>query len=153
MSGKHAGCYTYILEKCSKAIYFHCFSHKLNLCVQHGLQIERVRSMLHQISGITNYFKQSEPRKRCFVKNILSDKENHIICTNKTKLFDVCRTRWVARIEGLITFYELIKPMLSCFQELQLWVPRDVTLWHCIHNCNTEVVFGAILLMLLSWLG
>ena len=71
MSGKQAGCYTYILEKCSKAIYFHCFSHKLNLCVQHGLQIERVRSMLHQISGITNYFKQSEPRKRCFVKNIM----------------------------------------------------------------------------------
>ena len=65
---------------------------------------------------------------------------------------DVCRTRWVARIEGLITFYQLIKHMLSCFQELQLWVPRDVT-WHCIHNCNTEVVFGAILLMLLSWLG
>ena len=56
MSGKHAGCYTYILEKCSKVIYFHCFSHKLNLCVHHGLQIEHVRSMLHQISGITNYF-------------------------------------------------------------------------------------------------
>ena len=127
MSGKHAGCYTYILEKCIKAIYFHCFSHKLNLCVQHGLQIERVRSMLHQISGITNYFKQSGPRKRCFVKNIMRDKENHIICTNKTELFDVCRTRWVARIEGLITFYELIKHMLSCFQELQPRVPRDVT--------------------------
>ena len=61
------------------------------------------------------------------MKHILRDKENHIICTNKTELFDVCRTRWVARIEGLITFYELIKPMLSCFQELQLRVPRDVT--------------------------
>ena len=83
MSGKHAGCYTFIQEECSKAIYFHCFSHKLNLCVQQGLQIERVRSMLHQISAVTNYFKQSEPRKRCFGQHILRDKENHIIFTNK----------------------------------------------------------------------
>ena len=39
----------------------------------------------------------------------------------------MCKTRWVARIEGLLTFWELIKPMLSCFQELQGRIPRDVT--------------------------
>ena len=127
MSGKDAGCYTFILGKCSKAFYFHCFSHRLNLCVQGGLQIECVRTMLHQISGITNYFAQSEPRKRSFRRNILQDKADKIIFTDRMELFDVCKTRWVARIEGLVTFCDLIKPMLSCFQDLQLRVPRDVT--------------------------
>ena len=89
-----------------------------------GLQIDHIRSMHIKFQVIIN-FKQSEPGKCCFV--ILRDKETHIICTNNTELFDVCRTRWVARIESLITFYELIKPMLSCFQELQLRVSRDVT--------------------------
>ena len=111
MSDKHTGCYTIY---CSKARYFHCFSHQLNLCIQHGLQIDHVRSMLHQISGITNYFRQSEPHRRCFGQHILREKENHIIYTNKTELFDVCRTRWVAPIEGLITFFELIRPKTLC---------------------------------------
>ena len=39
----------------------------------------------------------------------------------------MCGTRWVARVEGLLTFWELIKPMLSCLHELQGRIPRDVT--------------------------
>lgn len=127
MSGKHAGCFTFIQGKCIKALYFHCFSHTLNLCVQSGLKIDGVKKMLHQVPGITYYFDNSEPRKQSFTQHILRDGENKIISTDKTELFDVCKTRWVARIEGLVTFYQLLKPMLSCLQELQERVPRDTT--------------------------
>ena len=119
MSGKHAGCFTFILEKCDKSLYFHCFSHRLNLCVQNSLQIDDVKTMLKLISGITYYFESSEPRQRSFTQHILRARESRIISTNKTKLFDVCKTRWVARIEGLVAFHELLKPMVSCFQDLQ----------------------------------
>jgi hypothetical protein len=38
--------------------------------------------------------------------------------TKKTKLVDVCRTRWVERIEGLDTFNELFIPLFRLLEEI-----------------------------------
>ena len=39
--------------------------------------------------------------------------------TKKTKLVDVCRTRWVERIEGLDTFNELFIPLFHLLEEIR----------------------------------
>ena len=52
--------------------------------------------------------------------------------SQKRRLVDVCRTRWVERIEGLDTFIELFIPLYNTLEETTLNVegkyrPRLVT--------------------------
>ncbi|XP_046857691.1 52 kDa repressor of the inhibitor of the protein kinase-like [Xenia sp. Carnegie-2017] len=65
-----------------KALFTHCYSHRLNLA----------------ISG------------------------------RKKKLIDVCRTRWVERIDGLDTFQQLLIPVFKTLREMKKNVDKDHSL-------------------------
>ena len=79
----------------------------MNLAVVASCGEQRVRNLMTNIKEISYFFNLSVPRKNCLEDKIL------LYCPEslKHKLKDVCRTRWVERIEGMDVFEELFVPV------------------------------------------
>ena len=56
MAGKLEGCSTRILKVNNKAIYTHCYCHRLNLCVCAALNVSVVRDLFEYIKDISYFF-------------------------------------------------------------------------------------------------
>ncbi|XP_044164603.1 52 kDa repressor of the inhibitor of the protein kinase-like [Acropora millepora] len=91
------GASTLIKEDYNKAIYFHCMNHRLNLCIADTCSYHLVRDMMATVRKLSEFFNNSPKRQQHLVKNIkeLLPNNNHEVPIN------VCRTRWVARIDGM----------------------------------------------------
>ena len=103
VAGARNGCSAHILRKNSKAVYTHCFSHRLNLSVSKSTKIVSVSNMMEKIKAISDFFRNSEQRQLVFTKYVDEFNPN----SPKDKLKDVCRTRWIERIDGLQLFLTL----------------------------------------------
>ena len=103
VSGHINGCSSHILRLNRKALYTHCFSYRLNLVICASCTVLSVRNTMDHIKDISYFFNLSQPRQQMLEKNITE------LCpeSKKTRLKDVCRTRWVDRIIGLDQFEEL----------------------------------------------
>ena len=92
-----------IREASPLAFYTHCQSHQLNLCVVKACSITQVRNASGVISEIANFFNYSPKRQHFFEHVIDSETPGE----KKKKLKDLCRTRWVQRIDSYTVFYDL----------------------------------------------
>ena len=73
--------------------------------------------MLKHVNEVSHFINISQTRNMPFediIKIHSSDTESR-----KTKLGDVCRTRWVERIEGLDTFTELFVPLYYTLEAMK----------------------------------
>ena len=118
-----------ILRLNEKALYTHCYSHRLNLAVCDSLNVLEVNTMMKHVKDVSNFINISQTRNMPFEEIVHNypDRESQ-----KRRLVDVCRTRWVERIEGLDTFIELFIPLYNTLKEMTLNVegkyrPRLVT--------------------------
>ena len=148
MAGEKNGCASHILQVNSKALYTHCFSHRLNLAVSKSCTIPLVRDMMSHIKSISYFFNASEKRQCLLAKNI----ETHCSNSSRKKLLDVCRTRWVARIDGMALFEELFVAIVFTLEEMSLAkgdTSRDASsflkLIHDFHFIVTLVVTRSVL--------
>jgi hypothetical protein len=100
MAGKFSGVGARILRSYEKAVYVHCGSHILNLCVVSACSIEMVRKMMDDVRSVSDFFNNS-PKRNLTLKEKIKEinPESH-----HEKLFNVCLTRWMARINGLSIF-------------------------------------------------
>lgn len=89
-------------------------SYRLNLAVCDSLSIVEVNTMKH-VKDVSNFINISQTRNIPFEETIRNSSETE---TKKTTLVDVCRTRWVERIDGLDTFEELFVPLYHTLQEM-----------------------------------
>lgn len=103
-----------ILAMNPKALYTHCYSHKLNLAVSNSSNVLLVQSAMEIIKKVTYFFKLSIPRGEVLRKCILDYFLGKVIGTLK----DVCRTRWVERIKGFETFLECFMPIVFTLTEI-----------------------------------
>ena len=103
MAGCQSGAATRISNDFPLAIFIHCFSHRLNLSVMLMIKVKPVRDMFDTVRVISDYFNDSAKRYERFLEVIQKElgKEEGI-----TKLIDICRTRWIQRIDGLTRFKE-----------------------------------------------
>ncbi|XP_057296257.1 52 kDa repressor of the inhibitor of the protein kinase-like [Hydractinia symbiolongicarpus] len=108
VAGRINGLSAHILRINRKAIYTHCHSHRLNLCICASCSVQTIRNVLDNIKEISYFFNFSQVREDMFVKNI----ELYAPDSLKNKLKDVCRTRWIERVEGMDTFQELYVPLV-----------------------------------------
>ena len=90
MAGACNGAAKVIQSKYPKSIYFHCASHKLNLCVVRSCKLTSVSNMMSTITGIANFFNYSPKRQKALEAQV-----HELDNTLKTKLLPLCRTRWV----------------------------------------------------------
>ena len=97
MSGKNQGVSAILLSKYPKVMYFHCASHKLNLCIVQACKLTSIANMMDTISCLANFFNFS-PQRQQQLENYV-----HACCPDslKSKLLPLGRTRWVERLDAL----------------------------------------------------
>ncbi|XP_028413710.1 52 kDa repressor of the inhibitor of the protein kinase-like [Dendronephthya gigantea] len=92
MAGRLSGVAARIQETNKKALYVHCNSHRLNLCVatccKEQLRFDLLVKTIHEMLPTANH----------------------------KRLINVCKTRWVARIDGLCVFIEVFPAIIRCLE-------------------------------------
>ena len=110
MSGKYRGAAAIIQRDYPKALYVHCVSHVLNLCVVPACSIQAIRNMYGVVGEICLFFNYSPKRQQElqeYIENLLVE------TTSKTKLVNLCKTRWVARIEDFEVFRGMLPAIVT----------------------------------------
>ena len=116
MAGRYVGASTLIQRQFQKVVYVHCMNHRLNLCVANTCSLPLVRNMMGTVRKLSEFFSNSPKRQHHLVEKIkeLLPTSNHRI------LIDVCRTRWIARLDGLDRVVELLFPVLATLEDIAL---------------------------------
>lgn len=107
------GASTLLQRQFQKVVYVHCMNHRLNLCVANTCSLPLVRNMMRTVRKLSEFFSNSPKRQHHLVEKIkeLLPTSNHRI------LIDVCRTRWIARLDGLDRVVELLFPVLATLED------------------------------------
>ena len=115
MAGKCAGAAARIHSEYPLAIYMHCTSHKLNLCVASSCSVQMVKNMMDTVRVISDFFNNSPKRQAALEKKI----EDLLPAAKHKTLINVCHTRWIARIDGLDHFEEMFEATTAAFCEMR----------------------------------
>ena len=102
VSGHINGLSAHILKVNPKALYTHCHSHRLNLTVCDACNIPMVSDVFDKVREVSDFFSSSQIRLEFLQSSITENNPD----SAKKKLKDVCRTRWIERIEGLSIFLD-----------------------------------------------
>ena len=113
MAGKCSGAARRIADKYPKVPYVHFGSHALNLSVASACNIQVVRNMMVRVKAV--FFNVSPKRFSLLTKKIQEFNPN----ARHNHLIDVCRTRWVARIDGLDVFAEVLEPVVNSLETIK----------------------------------
>jgi len=98
MRGVFRGVQALILKEYPKALYTHCFSNFLNLCLNDASKVQQIRNTLNTIQEVSSFFRMSDKRSLIF-KTKLESKPF-------PGLKKYCETRWVERHEALSIFVD-----------------------------------------------
>ena len=110
MSGKINGAAALISKEYPLALYLHCASHCLNLVVVKSLDETNVRNMMGVVNKVWIFFSAHPKRQRKLEEAIETTQPESKI----KKLKDLCRTRWVQRIDALDRFQLLHPSIVQC---------------------------------------
>ena len=112
VAGKYKGTSSIISRQYPKALFVHCKSHLWNLCVAPPCEIELVRNMMEHVKSVSNFFnihpKHCALLEQQVKKMLPSARHRHLL--------DVCRTRWVSRIDGLAVFVEIFIAIIGSLE-------------------------------------
>ena len=114
MAGRYVGASTLIQHQFPKAIYVRGMNHCLNLCIADTCSLAMVQNMMGTVRKLSEFFSNLVDK----IKKLLPN-SNHRV------LIDVCRTRWIARIDGLDRIVELLVPVLSTLEDVQLNMDKN----------------------------
>ena len=92
----------------SKAVYMHCNSHILNLCIVQACSLSYIRNMNSTVTESAYFFNNSAKRQG-FLETVV-DKET------SAKVKDLCRTRWAYRHEAYENFFKLFKYLVAVME-------------------------------------
>lgn len=109
MSGEFRGCATRILQQYPNAIYVHCANHSLNLAVGDVCGTPVIRNSLGTMNEIIGFFRNSAQRQT-YLNESVSELRNDV---QKKRLMRYCETRWVERLEAIVTFNEFFSKRLE----------------------------------------
>ena len=86
---------------------WHCILIVL-LCVAAACRIQCVQNMMTSVTKVGNFF--NTPKRQILLEKMI---KKFCPSNRHTKLIDICRTRWVLRIDGLDRFLELYLPLFE----------------------------------------
>ena len=118
MAGKSKGAAALIRLDYPKALYFHCASHKLNLCVANSCKLTCITNM-SSVSALSTFFNYSPGRQACLEASVLNYPN-----LSKSKLIPLCRTRWVERLDALEVTIDLLEAVVDTFIDMTLNVNK-----------------------------
>ena len=98
MAGNMGGKYQRIQREYPLALYVHCTSHRLNLCIVKSCEILLVKTLMDKVKLVADFFNNSPKRQQALETNIRDLLGSG---TRQKKMIDVCRRRWVEHISRL----------------------------------------------------
>ncbi|GBN21481.1 hypothetical protein AVEN_136383-1 [Araneus ventricosus] len=115
MRGQFRGVQASIKEKLPLALYTHCSSHSLNLCLSDARNIPSIRNCMGVIKEVCRFFHMSTKRTE-ILKSMISD-----CCPEqkKKKLISLCETRWVERHDSVFLFKDILEPILLSLLKIE----------------------------------
>ena len=116
MSSSTVGVQARIREVSPMALYTHCQSHKLNLCIVKACSVPQIRTANGVISEIAKFLKYSPKRQHFFERVIESESPNE----TKKKQKDLCKTRWVQTIDSYTVFYDLYRYIIQIMESISM---------------------------------
>ena len=128
MSGRRNGVAAKISSVYPLTLYTHCASHSLNLAVVASFEEPSVRNMIGVIHRVSTFFFAHPKRQKKLEEAIQNTQPG----SNVVKLKDLCRTRWVERIDAIDRFKHLHSSIVACFESIStegssLWSSDAVT--------------------------
>ncbi|CAF1321705.1 unnamed protein product [Adineta steineri] len=135
MSGHINGCQAIVKRQHPQILYVHCVSHSLNLALSDSCDVRLVENSIGTIKEIYNFFRSSSVRTDVLnehakelnlkkkelqieINNQATPGEEIVLKNLKTKLANVCVTRWVERHTSVDTFYSLYPAVMDALQQL-----------------------------------
>jgi hypothetical protein len=127
MAGRISGVAAQIQQINKKAFHVHCNSHMLNLCVAACCKEQLVSNIMEHVHVVSEFFNFSPRLFALLVRTI----EEMLPESSHKRLINVCKTRWVARIDGLSVFIEVFPAVIRCFEIIcdninKTWNPESV---------------------------
>ena len=126
-----------LMAENEKALYIHCKSHILNLCIVDACSLPSIRNMNGTVTESANFFNNSH--KRQMFLELIIDKQ-----TKRVKIKDLCRTRWVYRHEAYECFFELFRYLFAAMVAI---TTRDPTYGNMNWDPKTMVAANGLLKM------
>lgn len=123
MSGVYNGAQSHIQSKYPKALYVHCASHNLNLAISNASEIQAIRNCFGVVKRIYGFF--NFPKRQDVLKKHIG--ESNIENNKKTKLKNLCPTRWVERHNAVIVMVLFLDPIVQSLTEIQQWRDADTS--------------------------
>ena len=112
-------CLSNAMEKVKALTYFFNLVPKRNMCLEKYIDEEREKEPVKSKKKKENPLVDAGKRKKLTWSPARYDSNAGIkLNTDKSKLIDVCRTRWVARIEGMGLFQNLLPPIVRTLDEM-----------------------------------
>ena len=140
MAGRLNGASSLIANnKHEKAIYVHCMSHRLNLCVADSCSLQLVKNMMTTVRKLSEFFNNSPKRQQHLVEKI----KEQLPDNNHRVLINACRTRWVARIDGMDRIVEMLLPVASALEDISMNRGGDEN-WNIDSRNDAQSLLNAI---------
>ena len=138
MAGKSKGAASHIITTQPKALFTHCASHRLNLCVIKCCSIREINNMMESAGKISRFFNNS-PKRQLALERWIDELFSHHEKRKKVK--DMCRTRWVERHEAFEVFLDMFMPITCCLEEIANSSPAD---WNSETRSDAQSFFLTI---------
>jgi hypothetical protein len=116
MSGKTNGDAAIITSQYPLALYVHCASHCLNLAVVKSLEETSIRNMIGVVHRVSLFFSAHPKRQRKLEEAIDTTQPESSV----HKLKDLCRTRWLERIDDLDRFCGPNSSIVACMESISM---------------------------------
>ncbi len=128
MSGKTNGAAARISSQYPLALYTHCTSHCLNLAVVASFEEVSVRNMIGVVNRVSVFF-FAHPKRQNKLEEAIQNTQPE---SKVVKLKNLCRTRWIERINALDRIKNLHSSIVACFESIssegsRMWSPDSVT--------------------------
>ncbi len=114
MAGARSGVKSIVQKDAPKAMYIHCAAHRLNLAIMSACGIQAFKNAESYVGEIARFYRFSPKRQRLLDKAIEASSQ----MLKAKKLKDLCRTRWVERINSYAVFLELLPAIHMCLEAM-----------------------------------
>ncbi|XP_069103864.1 zinc finger MYM-type protein 1-like [Argopecten irradians] len=119
MSGRVNGVQALMKQYAPNAVYVHCKAHCLNLAVVHSCKEQCVRTMMATVQEIGFAFGYSAKRMTTFMEELENNLNAKEAMDKKTKVTQLCETRWISRADALSTFKNAFPVVVQALEHLQ----------------------------------
>ena len=114
MAGVVNGAAAIITAQHPLAMYLHCASHCLNLTVVKSFEVKSIRNMMGIVGRVYQFF-AAYPKRQDALEKAIADCQPS---SRVHKLKDMCRTRWIQRIDAIEIFKNLHQSIIECMESI-----------------------------------